>query len=451
VSAIKTIIHLETDLHPIPVTTTEPEKRVERTKQLFERMKNQCRAVVMAMENCTKCGRCAKECHVYLGTGDPDNIPAARADLMRAVYKKYFTAGGKLLGSFVGARELDDELLEKWVNYFYQCNECRRCAVFCPLGIDTAEVTIMARQILVYLGLVPKFHMSIAKQVDKTGNNMGIPKGACIDSCEFIEDEIREETGVDVKIPVDQKAEILYVPSSADFFTNFDTMVGAAKFFHAIGANWTISSEILEAGNFGLFFDHDFTMKSHNNRLVRIAKKLGVKKVVQGECGHGWRAARMYTPSLSGPVPFEITHIIEEAAAAIQRGQLKLDPSKNDDKIVTLHDPCNAVRSSNLMEEPRIVLRACVNNFVEMYPNREKNFCCGSGGGILMEEMIEWRKKVTQVKRDQVRATGANYLCAPCSICKAQFPVAFEGYEKEVPGFKIGGLMDLVGYALVLE
>ena len=64
----------------------------------------------------------------------------------------------------------------------------------------------------------------------KTGNNMGIPKAAVIDSAEFMQDEMREETGVDIKIPVDKpNSDILYIPSSADFFSNVDTMIGAAK------------------------------------------------------------------------------------------------------------------------------------------------------------------------------------------------------------------------------
>jgi len=448
---VKTIINLSNDLSPLPVSPPEETDLSERAKELFSLMQNRCQSVILALENCTKCGHCSKACHVYLGTKDPLNIPSARADLMRTVYKNYFTPGGKLFGRFFGAKSFDNELLEKWVNYFYQCNECRRCAITCPLGIDTAEVTILARQILVYLGIVPKFHMSIAKALDRTGNNMGITREACIDSCEFIEEELKEETGLDIKIPVDKPADILYVPSSADFFVNYYTMAGAAKFFHAVKVDWTISTEILEAANFGLFFDHDFTMISHNTRLMRAARRLKVKKIIQGECGHGWRVAKMYTPSLSGPVPFEISHIISEVAASIQRGEITFNRSKNDDKIVTLHDPCNAVRSSGLIEEPRMVLRACVNDFREMWPNREKNYCCGGGGGILMDEMLEWRKKVTQVKVDQVRAIGANYLCAPCSICKASFPTIFKEYEKEVPGFTIGGLMDLVGHAIRME
>lgn len=440
------------DCDYLPITPVDPKYRDQRALELFERKKNQFRSVLMAMETCVKCGRCAEACHTYLGTKDPNNIPARRADLMRKVYKRYFTLGGKVFGGFTGAAEFSDELLEKWINYFWQCNECRRCAVFCPFGIDTAEVTIAAREILTYLGLVPKFIMDTAKMLKQSGNNMGIPKAAAYDSIEFFEEDIEEELGFKVPLPVDkEQADILYIPSSADFFTNFDTMVGVAKYYYAIGANWTMDSSVLETANFGLFFD-EVTQKEHNKRKLDAAKKCGAKKIVAGECGHGWRAFKMYTDSLYGPHDFEITHIHEDVAASIKKGELKFDKSKNDDFKVTYHDPCNYARGAGLIEAPRYVLNHVVNDFKEMTPNKEKNFCCGGGSGILFEEITDIRKKLGAQKVKQVEALGdRNYLCAPCSICKAQLPLVFEDYVKEHPDFQVAGLMDLVGFALVLE
>jgi Fe-S oxidoreductase len=215
---------------------------------------------------------------------------------------------------------------------------------------------------------------------------MGIPKAAIIDSAEFMEEEMREETGLDIKIPVDKPdSEILYIPSSADFFTNVDTMLGAAKVFHVLGANWTISSSILEAGNFGLLFNFNI-MAEHNRRIKTAAAELGAKLVIQGECGHGWRAAKMYTNGLNGPVPFELIHIHHYCDRHLEQLPLKKLPIK-----VTLHDPCNYVRADHMVEQPRRILRACVEEFVEMTPNRENTFCCGGGSAILMDEMYDIR------------------------------------------------------------
>jgi Fe-S oxidoreductase len=380
-----------------------------------------------------------------LGTEDYNNFPAARAELLRRVYKRYFTWAGRIFGTFIGAEGFDEDTLGKWLTYFYQCNECRRCARFCPFGVDTAEITIMARHILSELGILPRFMQGIALNMKNTGNNMGIPKPATMDSAQFMEDEMREETGLDIKIPIDKpNSDILYIPSSADFFTNVDTMLGVAKMFHVLGANWTIPSAILEAANFGLLFNYQ-VMCSHNLRLQQAARDLGARLVVQGECGHGWRAAKMYTEGCNGIFPFGLVHILEYCAAHLNRLRFKRLPLR-----VTLHDPCNYTRAGGVIEQPRKIIRACVEEFVEMTPNREDTFCCGGGSGILMDEMMDIRLKLGRKKVEQIQAVGdIDYLAIPCSICKAQIPAVLKHYGIEK--FEMGGVMDLVGKALVFD
>jgi Fe-S oxidoreductase len=416
-----------------------------KAKERLGEMRKSMRSLMVMLETCTKCGNCAQQCHSYLGTEDYNNFPAARAELMRRVYKRYFTLQGRLFGRFAGAENFDAETLTKWLTYFYQCNECRRCAVFCPFGIDTAEVTIAARHILSGLGIMPRFMHGVALGMCKSGNNMSLPPAAIIDNAEFMQDEIREETGVDVEITIDKpNSDVIYIPSSADFFTNIDTMIGAAKMFHLLGLNWTIPSTVLEAANFGLLFNLD-VMKEHNRRLFDAAHTLGASLVIQGECGHGWRAARMYTEGANGPVPFRIKHVLEVAAENIDRLPVKKLPMR-----VTLHDPCNYARAGDIIEQPRKILRAIVDDFVEMTPNREQNFCCGGGSGILMDEMKEIRMQLGKKKAEQVKALGKlDFLVIPCSICKAQIPTVLEHYGmKDLP---LGGLMDLVGKALVMK
>lgn len=434
------------DLTPLPYRILDDEEKVRKVVALIREKAAESRMFKLAMECCTKCGACINACHSYLGTEDPLNIPTKRADLVRSVYKEEIMPLAGVLGKVAGGIGVNPELLEKWFTYFYQCNQCRRCALVCPFGIDTAEVTIMARQILAELGMVPRFNVGIVKNMVNTGNNMGITKPALLDNCEFLEEEMYEETDIKIRIPVDEEADIMYVPSSADFFVNTNTMIGVAKMYHAAGIKWTIPSEIIEAANFGLFFDEK-VMKEHNRRLLECAKKLKAKKIVQGECGHGWRAARMYTEGLNGPVEVEIRHIHEEAAYFIAKGIIKVDPERNGDVVYTYHDPCNLARAGDIIEEPRFILRHVVKNFVEMTPNREENFCCGAGSGLLMEEIMETRMKLGKVKVEQVKKTGAGYVVAPCSICKAQLPLVFEHYKLPV---EMSGLMDLVGKAIIL-
>ncbi|NUQ65143.1 MAG: (Fe-S)-binding protein [Pirellulales bacterium] len=430
------------DVRAIGLAPAAEEERKPRLLAKLKELRGSMRSLAVMLDTCVKCGNCVRQCHSYLGTGDPLNAPPARADLMRKLYRRHFTLAGRLLGRITGAEDFDAQTLDAWLTYFYQCNECRRCAVFCPLGVDTAEVTIAGRHLLSELGMVPRFMQQVALNLQKTGNNMGIPKPALLDSVEFLQCEMLEETGLAVKIPVDQAgSEILYIPSSADFFTNVDTIIGVAKMFHALGASWTISSAVLEAANFGLLFN-DSAMRAHNRRMRQAAEELGAELVLQGECGHGWRAARLCTEAASGPVRFRLMHVLDYTARNLGRLALRRLSMR-----VALHDPCNYARAGDLIDEPRRILRACVEELVELAPNREETFCCGGGSGILMDEMMEIRLKLGKKKAEQIQAAGRiDYLAAGCSICKAQLPHVAAHYG--MPDLAIGGVMDLVGKAM---
>jgi ferredoxin len=110
------------------------------------------RSLKVYMDSCVHCGACADKCHYFIGTQDPLNMPVARQDLMRSVYRRHFTVAGKLFPKLVGARELTRDVLDQWYTYYNQCSECRRCSVFCPYGIDTAEITMAAKEIMDSVG-----------------------------------------------------------------------------------------------------------------------------------------------------------------------------------------------------------------------------------------------------------------------------------------------------------
>jgi Fe-S oxidoreductase len=79
-------------------------------------------------------------------------------------------------------QDLTRELLDDWYKYYHQCSECRRCSVFCPYGIDTAEITMAGREILDSVGYGQKYSNEIIGKVHKIGNNLGLPGPALEDT-----------------------------------------------------------------------------------------------------------------------------------------------------------------------------------------------------------------------------------------------------------------------------
>ncbi len=435
--------------YPSELVPNWQEKAIEKFGELLDSYKS----LRVYMDTCVRCGACADKCQFYLGTGDPQNFPVARAELLRSVYRRYFTPGGKLFPGLDGAADLDEAMLERWYTYFYQCSQCRRCSVFCPYGIDTAEITTAARMIMAEIGYSTKYVTEVIAKVYETGNNLGIPPAAWIDNCEFLEEDVEEETGMPVRFPVNEVgADILLVPPSADNFANVETMIAYGKLFHFLGISWTTSTYCDEGGNFGLFLDYK-NLKKVNNRILEAARMLNVKTIMWGECGHAWRAG-IFTPTLSGPMddfdPPYPYHIAQYVVKLLRQGVFdgKIDKSANDHRIVTYHDPCNPARAGQLLDEPREIIRAACNNFIEMPPNtiREKTFCCGAGGGMLADEIMPVRMAGGKPRAMAVKHTQANYLATICAICKAQLPGLMQYWEVPV---EVGGTLRLLTDALI--
>lgn len=429
------------------------------------------RSLRVYLDSCVKCGACTDKCHYFIGTKDPKNMPVARQDLLRKVYRRYFTFAGKYFPKLVGAEDLTKEVLDDWYSYFHQCSQCRRCSVFCPYGIDTAEISMAAREIMDSIGVGQKYCNEIIGKVFRIGNNLGLTKGALRDTLEGLEEDALADTGVEVKYPLDQKgAEILLVTPSADFFAepHVDGLIGYGKVFHAAGASWTMSSKASEAGNFGMFIGSYENMRRISMRIREAALELGVKRIIFGECGHAWRVAYSFLNTLAGPFDFldpkypVPQHILEFTYNEIQKGTLKFDKSQNDHMVVTFHDSCNVARASRMgpnpggqFEIPRAVIKAVCNHFVDMDPDtiHEKTFCCGGGGGLLTDDLMELRVKgavprVTALKQ-VIKDHGVTHMAAICAICKSQFTKVLPYYGLEMG--QIVSLHQLVSNAIVLS
>ena len=434
------------------------------------------RSLKVFMDVCVRCGACADKCHFFLGTGDPKNMPVLRAELLRSVYRKDFTTAGKLLGKLAGARKLDKDVIKEWFYYFYQCTECRRCSLYCPYGIDTAEITMIARELLHELGLGIHWIMDPVNNCNRTGNHLGIQPHAFREIVEFLCEDIEEVTGVKIDPPFNEKGhEVIFITPSGDVFADpgIYTFMGYLMLFHEIGLDYTLSTYASEGGNFGLFTSANM-MKKLNAKMYAECERLGSKWILGGECGHMWRVIHQYMGTMNGPTPshmetpvspitgtvFEhaaatkMVHIAEFTADLIKHNKLTLDPSRNDHLRVTYHDSCNPARGMGLLDEPRYVLKNVCNNFFEMPENtiREQTFCCGSGSGLNTEEIMELRLRGGMPRGNALRYVqekhGVNTMSCICAIDRATLPPVADYWA---PGVGITGLHELVANALVMK
>jgi Fe-S oxidoreductase len=89
----------------------------------------------------------------------------------------------------------------------------------------------------------------------------------------------------------------------------------------------------------------------------------------------------------------------------IKEGRIKLDRSRFKGPA-TYHD---------------WILEQCMENWVDLYPTRMDQICCGGGGGALVTGYDKERIFYARKKMDQIRASGAKMLVVPCHSCHGQF------------------------------
>lgn len=406
---------------------------------------------VAAVNTCVRCGLCAEACHYYLTSGELEDLPAYKLNLVLGVFKRHFTPAGKLGGAWTGAKTLDAAMVREWVDtLFGRCSGCGRCTINCTSGINIHALIRAARGALAAAGLVPPELQSTVMMAVEQGNNMGIPRQEWLETVAWIEEELQAETGDPrARIPIDAKgARILYTvnPREPKFFPL--SLLAAAKLFYAAGESWTFSSDHYDVTNYGLYSGDDAQAGLLSDRLVRAKEQLGAEILVLGECGHGFASTRWEAPQwLNRRFPFPVKSVLEVAADYVRAGKITLDPSRNR-KPVTLHDPCNLVRLGGVVEEQRTLLERAVTDFREMTPNRQKNYCCGGGGGQLsMTRYAKRRLAAGRIKAEQIRKTEAKIVVAPCHNCIDQLTELSREYKL---GTEVKTVIEVVADAIVL-
>ncbi|HHW44505.1 (Fe-S)-binding protein [Desulfofundulus thermobenzoicus] len=411
---------------------------------------------ILSLDTCMKCGTCAGVCPVYQASGRREIYhPVFRTDMLRKVYKRYFTLPGRLFPSLVGAEDLTEEKLNALAENIYRCTICRRCSYVCPVAVDNGVIVREARKILDACDIAPDELKERGTRLQvRVGNATGMSTPAFKDMIEFLEDEIEESRGYRVTIPVDKEgAEYLLMNNAGDYLAFVETVMGVAEVLTAAGVNWTLNSPdtgINDAVNYGVFYS-DAEFARVIRAQVETARKMGIKTLVIGECGHAFEALKYLILRFIPPAerPFEVKSILELEDEWLREGRIKVDPQKNTEPV-TFHDSCKYGRLGGMYEEPRRILKACCTDFREMSPNREMNLCCGGGSGFAIMEkggFLEFRMETYgKLKARQLEATGAKIVACACSNCKAQFREIIKYHKLPM---RYAGVSELLANALV--
>lgn len=458
---------------PQPKSKEEEDKLVGQflsgLEKLFSRENNWAflQPLLLTMEHCTGCQTCAEACHIFEASGRAEIYrPTFRTEILRRLYFKYVKGGGLLSAWQHGDITLNWPLVARLIELAYRCNLCRRCAQACPIGCDNGLVARELRKLFSQeMGIAPReIHENGSMLQLKTGSSTGMNAEIVKDNIAFIDEDIGEQTGIEFHTPWDvEGADVLLIHNAGEIMAWPENPGAYGLILTLAGINWTMSSELAayDSINYGLWYD-DAQFARVALKHVEAARKLGVKRIVLGECGHAHKALcvvadRILTGDLNLPRESSLPLLRD----IVMSGKIKFDPSRNNFPV-TLHDPCNVVRLMGVVEPQREILRALCPQFREMTPHGVNNYCCGGGSGFAImsgNNFPDWRfhvsgrKKLEQVLNafsDCLDPEIPKYLCAPCSNCKGQFRdmIAYYGLWKQ-NRLLYGGLAELIVNAMV--
>ena len=287
---------------PQPESEAEKQEYVDKfesgLKKLFTKENNWAflQPLLLTIDNCVSCQTCNDACPTYTSSGKNDVYrPTYRSEVLRRLVRKYVKPGGKLAAKIKGEDiELNWATITRLYELAYRCTMCRRCAQTCPIGVDNALVTHELRKLFsMELGWAPKeLHEKGTVLQLEVGSSTGMNPVVVKDNMEFIDEDMTEETGVEVKSPFDKEgADLLLIHNAGEVLAWPENPGAFAIILNAAGISWTLSSDEIgyDGVNYGLFYD-DMQLARIALRHAQTAKKLKVNKIVMGECGHQHKA-----------------------------------------------------------------------------------------------------------------------------------------------------------------
>lgn len=221
---------------------------------------------------CAHCSLCADTCHYYLANDrDPKMIPAYKVKALTDILKK--------------KGRVDREYLEQvYQTVYHECNMCRRCAMYCPFGIDIALMISLLRALLFTQGIVPKGLMAAVENYRASGNQMAVTEEDWVETIEWCEEEMAEEL-VGLTIPIDKKgAKIMYTVNAREPKFYPQDIMEVAKIFYVAGEDWTVpSKDGWDDTNLAMFCGDAETARMIVENTFKRAEELEVQQIAVTE------------------------------------------------------------------------------------------------------------------------------------------------------------------------
>jgi Fe-S oxidoreductase len=144
-------------------------------------------------------------------------------------------------------------------------------------------------------------------------------------------------------------------------------------------------------------------------QAIEAVKSTGAERVVFS-CPEGYRMFKDVYPGLVRKAGIEPVHLLSLLAENSEK--LSFNPMA---RKVTYQDPCRLVKGEDLIDEPRLLMRAVPDlELVEMARSGRDSVCCGSSNWVNCSRV---NKKIQVERLEEAMSTGAEALITACPKC----------------------------------
>jgi len=314
--------------------------------------------------------------------------------VVNSLEREGFRGSGGALADIVGREAL------------WSCTTCRACEEVCPAAIKHLDkLMAMRRNLALMTGEFPGPEVVYAMdQTEVNGNPLGLG---------FAERGAWAE-GLGVTIMADDpQVDILYFVGCYASFDRRNAQV--ARAFVKLCARAGVKVGILGpeercCGEPMRQLGNEYLYQKLAQENMAMIKRYGVKKIVT-TCPHCYTTlAKNYFAPMAGP---RVEHHSRFLARLLEKGRLGFAGAGF---ACTYHDPCYLGRYEGIYQEPRALLQEAGAELVEMKACRADSFCCGAGGGrILQEERAA--TSVGTLRTRMASETGAGVMAVNCPFC----------------------------------
>ena len=398
--------HLHLVLSPITVFLKSnelgnlPNLDFEKEQVGLETVKDLGSKSVLDAFTCVECGRCQENCPAW-GAGKALNPKTIILQTQDALLTK--TRDTKLVDVYSDAA-------------LWQCTTCGACENQCPVGIEHLPILIGARRGLVSNGEAPEYLGAVYNNLERRSNIWGLSYDQRQKFVEAAALETFDPRTHDV---------LVWLGCAGAFEADFQKSLRSMfEILRAKRVTFGVLSKERCTGDVAKRTGNEYMYQELANANIEDLRAASPKTILTScpHCvktiGDDYRKFGYTVNVIHSAVYIEKLTRDDRAIAAAQP------------ESVTYHDPCYLGRYAGTVDEPRALLERFGAEVSEPERNRDNPFCCGAGGGLLFADTDEEPgTRISDVRLEQLRQTGAGTIVTACPFCS----IMLKGAQSSAP------------------